>query len=83
MLEYYDLIYSTGIILHFNGVILHPNNIALKWSQSRLHTAARVLMFEVLVMLCWRPERKNLLPKLLTELLTAASNFLSQVNILD
>ena len=43
-------------------------------------SGARVLLFEVLVMLCWLPQRKSLLPTLLTELLTAASNFLSQTN---
>ena len=66
MLQFFDLIYST----------------AQKWDNSRLHVAARVLLFEVMVMLCWLPDKRPLLPKVLSELLTAASNFLSQVRIL-
>ena len=53
------------------------HNTACKWSQSRLHSGARVLLFEVLVMLCWLPERKCFLPLLLTELLGASTTFLS------
>ena len=52
-------------------------NSNFKWSQSRLHSGARVLLFEVLVMLCWLPERKCFLPLLLTELLGASTTFLS------
>ena len=37
-----------------------------------------MLLFEVLVMLCWLPKRQMFLPQLLTELLTVATSLLSQ-----
>ena len=49
-----------------------------QWTSSRPHAGARVLLFEVLVMLCWLPKRQMFLPQLLTELLTVATSLLSQ-----
>lgn len=79
---------SASALVHLtshNSNIMEPlfemiHNTAAKWQSSKLHVGPRVLLFEVLVMLCWLPERQHLLPMLLTELLSAVTSMFDQTS---
>ena len=65
-----------------NAPVVEPlfeliHTTAAKWQTSKLHIGPRVLLFEVLVMLCWLPCRRHLLPQLLSELLSGVSHLFS------